>query len=30
VLTAAAFRHLALAEPKRETTQFGLFADEGE
>jgi len=30
VLTAAAFRHLGLAEPKRETTQFGLFADEGE
>ena len=30
VLTAAAFRHLGLAEPKRETTQFGLFTDEGE
>jgi Holliday junction DNA helicase RuvB len=30
VLTAAAFRHLGLTEPKRETTQFGLFADEGE
>lgn len=30
VLTAAAFRHLGLAEPARETTQFGLFADEGE
>lgn len=30
VLTAAAFRHLGLAEPTRETTQFGLFADEGE
>jgi Holliday junction DNA helicase RuvB len=30
VLTAAAFRHLGLAEPKRETTHFGLFADEGE
>jgi Holliday junction DNA helicase RuvB len=30
VLTAAAFRHLGLTEPKRETPQFGLFADEGE
>ena len=30
VLTAAAFRHLGLAEPKRETPQFGLFADDGE
>ena len=30
VLTAAAFRHLGLAEPKRETTQFGLLTDEGE
>jgi len=30
VLTAAAFRHLGLTEPKRETPQFGLFADEGD
>ncbi|MCX8504654.1 MAG: Holliday junction branch migration DNA helicase RuvB [Beijerinckiaceae bacterium] len=30
VLTQAAFRHLGLVEPKRETPQFGLFADEGE
>jgi Holliday junction DNA helicase RuvB len=30
VLTPAAFRHLGLVEPKRETPQFGLFADEGE
>ena len=30
VLTAAAFRHLGMTEPKRETPQFGLFADEGE
>ena len=30
VLTAAAFRHLGMIEPKRETPQFGLFADEGE
>ena len=30
VLTAAAFRHLGLTEPKRETPQFGLFADDGE
>jgi Holliday junction DNA helicase RuvB len=30
VLTPAAFRHLGLAEPKRETPQFGLFADDGE
>jgi Holliday junction DNA helicase RuvB len=31
LLTAAAFRHLGLAEPKREGAQFGLFADdEGE
>ena len=28
VLTANAFRHLGLNEPKRETPQFGLFADE--
>ncbi len=30
VLTAAAFRHLGMTEPKRETPQFGLFTDEGE
>ena len=30
VLTPAAFRHLGLVEPKRETPQFGLFADDGE
>ncbi len=30
VLTAAAFRHLGLTEPKREMPQFGLFVDEGE
>jgi Holliday junction DNA helicase RuvB len=30
VLTPAAFRHLGLVEPKRETPQFGLFANEGE
>ena len=28
VLTANAFRHLGLAEPRREATQFGLFADD--
>ncbi len=28
LLTAAAFRHLGLAEPKREASQFGLFADD--
>ena len=27
LLTAAAFRHLGLAEPRRDATQFGLFAD---
>jgi len=27
VLTPNAFRHLGLAEPKREATQFGLFGD---
>ena len=30
VLTANAFRHLGLAEPRREATQFGLFADDAE
>ncbi len=30
LLTVAAFRHLGLAEPKRDVAQFGLFADEGE
>ncbi len=30
LLTANAFRHLGLAEPKREAAQFGLFVDEGE
>ena len=30
VLTANAFRHLGLAEPRREATQFGLFADEAD
>lgn len=30
VLTAAAFRHLGLTEPKRETPQFGLFELDGE
>jgi Holliday junction DNA helicase RuvB len=30
LLTANAFRHLGLAEPKREGSQFGLFADEDE
>jgi Holliday junction DNA helicase RuvB len=30
VLTANAFKHLGLAEPKRDLPQFGLFADEGE
>ncbi len=30
VLTANAFRHLGLAEPKREATQFGLFSGEDE
>ncbi len=30
LLTPNAFRHLGLAEPKREGGQFGLFADEGE
>ena len=28
VLTALAFKHLGLAEPKRELPQFGLFTDE--
>jgi holliday junction DNA helicase RuvB len=28
VLTANAFKHLGLAEPKRDLPQFGLFADE--
>jgi holliday junction DNA helicase RuvB len=28
VLTALAFKHLGLAEPKREAPQFGLFAEE--
>ena len=28
VLTAPAFKHLGLAEPKRELPQFGLFAEE--
>ncbi|MBW8618484.1 MAG: Holliday junction branch migration DNA helicase RuvB [Hyphomicrobiales bacterium] len=28
VLTAPAFKHLGLAEPKRELPQFGLFTDE--
>ena len=27
LLTAAAFRHLGLAEPRRDAAQFGLFAD---
>ncbi len=30
LLTANAFRHLGLAEPKREAAQFGLFDGEGE
>ncbi len=30
LLTAAAFRHLGLPEPRREAAQFGLFGDEGE
>jgi Holliday junction DNA helicase RuvB len=30
VLTAAAFRHLGLTEPKREMPQFGLFELDGE
>ena len=30
LLTPAAFRHLGLAEPRRDASQFGLFADEGE
>jgi Holliday junction DNA helicase RuvB len=31
LLTAHAFRHLGLAEPRRDSTQFGLFAeDDGE
>ncbi len=30
LLTPHAFRHLGLAEPNRETTQFGLFGDEDE
>ena len=28
LLTAAAFRHLGMAEPKREAAQFGLFGDQ--
>jgi Holliday junction DNA helicase RuvB len=28
LLTAHAFRHLGMAEPKRDTAQFGLFGDE--
>jgi holliday junction DNA helicase RuvB len=27
LLTAQAFRHLGLAEPRRDQAQFGLFAD---
>lgn len=30
VLTANAFKHLGLAEPKRDGPQFGLFAEDGE
>ena len=30
VLTAIAFKHLGLVEPKRETPQFGLFTEDGE
>ena len=30
LLTPNAFRHLGMAEPKRESGQFGLFGDEGE
>jgi len=30
LLTAAAFRHLGLSEPRREPPQFGLFSDEEE
>jgi Holliday junction DNA helicase RuvB len=30
LLTANAFRHLGLAEPTRQGSQFGLFADDGE
>ncbi|MEZ5891276.1 MAG: Holliday junction branch migration DNA helicase RuvB [Xanthobacteraceae bacterium] len=30
LLTAAAFRHLGLAEPQRDSTQFGLFASDEE
>jgi holliday junction DNA helicase RuvB len=30
VLTPHAFRHLGLAEPKRDTVQFGLFQGEEE
>ncbi|MBN9445459.1 MAG: Holliday junction branch migration DNA helicase RuvB, partial [Bosea sp.] len=28
LLTAHAFRHLGMAEPNRETAQFGLFGDD--
>ena len=30
LLTANAFRHLGMAEPKRDAAQFGLFGEEGE
>jgi holliday junction DNA helicase RuvB len=30
LLTSHAFRHLGLAEPSRQTPQFGLFADDGD
>jgi len=30
LLTGAAFRHLGMAEPRREAAQFGLFGEEGE
>ena len=30
LLTANAFKHLGLAEPRRDATQFGLFADEAD
>jgi Holliday junction DNA helicase RuvB len=30
LLTGHAFRHLGMAEPSRQGSQFGLFADEGE
>jgi Holliday junction DNA helicase RuvB len=30
LLTSNAFKHLGLAEPSRQTPQFGLFADDGE